>query len=228
MSQIPEVLSAREERIVRVLTVRDPTDQQVFRDLAKQGYTFSPSDPHEKLPYIVTVFARREVDLPLFRVDERMREQMIAEGVTFRDIEIARVLKFIPGGQWGASRGGVYFYLEHGPIVVSTTGNDALVKVTDAFLEELRDDCQNSHPENLVQKAVVKAMGPSMMQKIESIPVAVLSVPGSVMSDPSIARYFPDAKAVVDDYGQLLDFSPNDQKQRAAMTWQDIWPLSPK
>lgn len=224
MSPIPEVLSASQLQYRKVLTLRDQRDTQVLQELAELGYEVSPPEALEKPPYIVTVFGRRGVDLPSFRVDKNMREQMIEEGVTLRDIEIARVLKFTPGGQFGSHHGGLYFYLDNGPIVVSTTGLEALKNVTDAFGQELRNDHQNLHPENLLQRAVICTMGSSMINTIESVPVAVLTVPGGAIDDSSVARYFPDSKVVVDENGQLLGFSSNDQKQRAAMIWTEVWP----
>lgn len=224
MSPIPEVLSAKQLQNCNVLTLRGQRDTQVLKELAELGYDISPPDALENPPYIITVFGQREVELPSFRVDGHIREQLIDTGVTCSEVEIARVYKFTPGGQFGAHHGGLYFYPDLGPIVVSTTGLDALQKVTDAFRQELRDDTQNSHPENLLQRAVIGAMGATMMSKRESIPVAVLTVPGGATDDSSVARYFPDSKVVVDEYGQLLNYSSNDQKQRAAMIWKEVWP----
>lgn len=227
MPPIPEVLSAREEQFVRVLSVYDPLDTKVFRDLQSIGYKISPDGVLDGPLSSVTVYQNRDVDLTSFRVDEKIREQVMADGVDFKGIEIADVLKYVPGGQWGASQGGLYFYLEHGPLVVSTAGRDALEKVAEAFERELHNSAQARHPENLLEDAVRKAMGPLMMPKRERIPVAILSIPGSGTEEPFVARYFPDAKAVIDAYGQLLPYTANDQKLRASVAWQDLWPTLP-
>ncbi|MBI5620848.1 hypothetical protein HY949_03655 [Candidatus Gottesmanbacteria bacterium] len=225
MTQIPEVLSAREQRTVPVLTLRDQRDTQVLIDLTALGYIVDPPGALVEPPYIVNVFNRREVALPSFRFDERIRERLMDHGVTVEGIESVRVLKYFSGGQFGAGRGGLHFYLDHGPVVVSTTGYEALASVTNAFEQELREDTQNNHPENLLQSAVIKALGSSMLPKRESIPVAILSFPDRVLDDASIVRYYPDANAVVDSNGQLLDYPADDTKQRATMSWQNVWPI---
>lgn len=225
MTLIPEILSAREQRTVPVLTLRDQRDTQVLKDLNALGYIVDPPRALVEPPYIVNVFNQREVDLPSFRFDDHIRERLTDDGVTCERIENVRVLKYFSGGQFGAGRGGLHFYLDHGPVVVSTTGYEALASVTEEFQRALREDAQHSHPENLLQNAVISAMGPSMMPKRESIPVAVLSFPGSVSDDVSIFRYYPDAKAVVDSNGRLLDYSADDTKQRAAMLWENVWPI---
>lgn len=231
---IPERISALDNKLVHLTHLSAPIELTFPDWLRSKGAIVHVTHEfdHPTRPLLCgTVYERRDVQMPWYTVDPRLRRELIAAGARLEISRAADVMFKYQGGQKGRQKGGIYVYEEFGPLIISTSTSDArsnLYAVLFAYKDELKNTLGEKpaygnirYDETMFEGATNKAMGGWNTER-SRIPMGIISLPGDDDTWTPVAWYLPDSQTIVGMDGRLLPYKAEDGKTRESMSWKNF------
>src|SRR3989344_1910136 len=235
----PEKISAIDTQLVQVAHLSPPIDPAFPDKLRSQGYIVHvehefewpgmPANVRTSTPILSgTIYEQHDnVQLPWYTVNPHLQMELTRGNVQLETTKATDAMFLFQGGQKGRGIGGIYVYPKYGPLVVSTSienAHDNLRKVAEVYckMKEARGNRgQLIYTEGLFEQAVNEAMGIRITER-KRVPVGTISLLRCDNYFSPVARYFSDSQTIVSMAGNPLPFIRGDGKTQTAVVWPNL------